>query len=95
MQALRELTITAKQKWYDVNGKDEIVDPNKATVDRWMVNYIRHRLCEYDDSLYMLFRPGKIADKDELYPKIKRETLAKIAQVYPELAEECKAQSNF
>lgn len=60
-----------------------------------MVNYIRHKLCEYDDSLYTLFRPGKMADKDELYPKIKRETLAKIAQVYPELAEECEAQSKF
>lgn len=95
MQALQELTIAAKQKWYDVNGKDEIVDPSRETVERWMVNYIRHKLCEYDDSLYMLFRPGKMADKAELYPKIKRETLAKIAQVYPELADECKAQSNF
>lgn len=95
MQALQELTLAAKQKWYDVNRKDEIVDPSKETVDRWMVNYIRHELCEYDDSLYMLFRPGKMADKAELYPKIKRETLAKIAQVYPELANECKAQSNF
>ena len=95
MQTLQELTIAAKQKWYDVNGKDEIVDPSKETVERWMVNYIRHKLCEYDDSLYILFRPGKMADKDELYPKIKRETLAKIAQVYPELSGECKAQSDF
>lgn len=94
MQSLQELTIAAKQKWYDVNGKDEIVAPSKETVERWMVNYIRHKLCEYDDSLYMLFRPGSLADKDELYPKIKRETLAKIAQVYPELAEECEAQRN-
>ena len=95
MQSLQELTIAAKQKWYDFNGKDEIVDPSRETVERWMVNYIRHNLCEYDDSLYMLFRPGSLADKDELYPKVKRETLAKIAQVYPELAEECKAQSDF
>ncbi len=95
MQALQELAVAAQQKWYDFNGKDEIVDPSRETVERWMVNYIRHNLCEYDDSLYMLFRPGSLADKEELYPKVKRETLAKIAQVYPELAEECKAQSNF
>lgn len=95
MQALQELAVAAQQKWYDFNGKDEIVDPSRETVNRWMVNYIRHNLCEYDDSLYMLFRPGSLADKDELYPKVKRETLAKIAQVYPELAEECEAQSNF
>lgn len=95
MQALQELAVAVQQKWYDFNGKDEIVDPSRETVNRWMVNYIRHNLCEYDDSLYMLFRPGSLADKDELYPKVKRETLAKIAQVYPELAEECEAQSNF
>lgn len=95
MQALQELAVAARQKWYDLNGKDEIVDPSRETVERWMVNYIRHKLCGYDDSLHELFRPGSLADKDELYPKVKHETLAKIAQVYPELADECKAQSDF
>lgn len=92
MQALQELAVAARQKWYDFNGKDEIVDPSRETVKRWIVNYIRHNLCEYDDSLRELFRPGRLADKEELYPKVKRETLAKIAQVYPELADECEAQ---
>lgn len=95
MQALQELAVAARQKWYDLNGKDEIVDPSRETVERWMVNYIRHKLCGYDDSLHELFRPGSLADKDELYPKVKHETLAKIAQVYPELADECEAQSGF
>lgn len=92
---LERLALASQQRWYDFRGRGEIEFPSRETVDRWMVNYIRHKLCEYDDSLYMLFRPGKMADKAELYPKIKRETLTKIAQVYPELAEECKAQSNF
>lgn len=92
---LERLTLDAQQRWYDFRGRGEIEFPDRETVDRWMVNYIRHELCEYDDSLYTLFCPGKMADKYKLYPKIKRETLAKIAQVYPELAEECKAQSNF
>lgn len=92
---LERLALDAQQRWYDFRGRGEIESPDRETVERWMVNYIRHELCDYDDSLYTLFRPGKMADKDELYPKIKRETLAKIAQVYPELAEECKAQSNF
>lgn len=92
---LERLTLDAQQRWYDFRGRGEIEFPDRETVNRWMVNYIRHDLCEYDDSLYSLFRPGKMADKDKLYPKVKRETLAKIAQVYPELAEECKAQSNF
>lgn len=92
---LERLALDAQQRWYDFRGRGEIEFPDRETVDRWMVNYIRHDLCDYDDSLYTLFRPGKMADKDKLYPKVKRETLAKIAQVYPELAEECKAQSNF
>lgn len=92
---LERLTLDAQQRWYDFRGRGEIELPDRETVNRWMVNYIRHDLCEYDDSLYSLFRPGKMADKDKLYPKVKRETLAKIAQVYPELAEECKKQAEY
>lgn len=92
---LEKLALAAQQRWYDFRGRGEIEFPDRETVDRWMVNYIRHDLCEYDDSLYTLFRPGKMADKDKLYPKVKHETLAKITQIYPELAEECEAQSNF
>lgn len=92
---LERLTLDAQQRWYDSRGRGEIEFPDREDVDRWMVNYIRHGLCEYDASLYTLFRPGKMADKDKLYPKVKRETLAKIAQVYPELAEECKKQAEY
>lgn len=95
LPTLKKLALASQQRWYDIRGRGEIVNPDEEDVQRWMVNYIRHELCEYDDSLYTLFRPGKMADKDKLYPKVKRETLAEIAQVYPELAEECKAQSNF
>lgn len=95
LPALKKMSLASQQSWYDYRGRGEIVNPDEEDVQRWMVNYIRHELCEYDDSLYTLFRPGKMADKDKLYPKVKCETLAKIAQVYPELAEECKAQSNF
>lgn len=92
---LEKLALASQQRWYDFRGRGEIEFPDRETVNRWMVNYIRHDLCEYDDSLYTLFRPGKMADKDKLYPKVKRETLAKIAQVYPELAEECKKQAEY
>lgn len=90
---LEKLALASQQRWYDFRGRGEIEFPSRETVDRWIVNYIRHKLCEYDDSLYTLFRPGKMANKDMLYPRVKRETLAKIAQVYPELAEECKKQA--
>ena len=92
---LEELALQAQQDWYDSRGRGEFVDPDRDDMDRWMVNYIRHNLCEYDNSLQGLFRPGKMANKDILYPKVKCETLAKIAQVYPELAEECKKQAEY
>lgn len=92
---LERLTLDAQQRWYDSRGRGEIEFPDREDVDRWMVNYIRHNLCEYDNSLYVLFRPGKMANKDMLYPKVKNETLAKIAQVYPELAGECKKQAEY
>lgn len=92
---LEELALQAQQDWYDFRGRGEIVDPDREDMDRWMVNYVRHNLCEYDNSLHILFRPGKMANKDMLYPKVKCETLVKIAQVYPELAEECKKQAEY
>lgn len=54
-----------------------------------MVNFIRHNLCEYDDSLEELFG---LVGKDEVYQRLKSETLTRIAEVYPELKEECKRQ---
>ena len=95
LDELREMTLEAQQDWYDFCERGEIGDPDHETVERWMVNYIRHNLCEYDNSLYVLFRPGKMANKDMLYPKVKIETLTKIAQVYPELAGECKKQAGW
>lgn len=92
---LEELALQAQQDWYDLRERGEIINPDREDVERWMVNYIRHNLCEYDNSLYVLFRPGKMANKDILYPKVKCETLAKIARVYPELAEECKKQAEY
>lgn len=95
LDELREMALEAQQDWYDFCERGEIGDPDHETVERWMVNYIRHNLCEYDNSLYVLFRPGKMANKDMLYPKVKIETLTKIAQVYPELAGECKKQAGW
>lgn len=60
------------------------------TVARWMVNYVRHNLCQYDDGLMALV--GKVG-KDALYVRLKEGTLRKIAQVYPELKDECMRQA--
>lgn len=89
MSQLRGDTLAAKQMWYDFNARDEYRDAysaDDATVRRWMVNYIRHDLTDYDADLYSI--KGKVG-REELYHKLKATVLRKIAIVYPELADEC------
>lgn len=93
---LEKLAITAKQKWYDqvsFNRLDgEIRDArgaNQQTMDRWVVNYIRHNLVEYDTVLYSIRgRVGVVA----AYPNFKNAILDKIAEAYPEYKKECCRQ---
>lgn len=54
-----------------------------------MVNFARHNLCEYDYALPTI--DGKVGH-DDLYVLLKSAVLLKIAEVYPELADECMAQ---
>lgn len=90
MPVLEEATLNAKQEWYWEHGNVDILSPNTETLERWMVNFVRHNLCEYDDKLIDLFG---LVGKEELYHRLKSETLAKIAGVYPELDVECKRQT--
>lgn len=80
----------AKQEWFLEHGNVDMATPNTETLERWMVNFVRHNLCEYDDKLIDLFG---LVGKEELYHRLKTETLAKIAEVYPELDVECKRQA--
>nr|DAN72992.1 MAG TPA: hypothetical protein [Caudoviricetes sp.]DAP82187.1 MAG TPA: hypothetical protein [Caudoviricetes sp.] len=87
---LEEATLNAKQEWFLEHGNVDMATPNTETLERWMVNFVRHNLCEYDDKLIDLFG---LVGKEELYHRLKTETLAKIAEVYPELDVECKRQA--
>ncbi len=90
---LIDKTIAAKNRWYDLNEKyyEEIyessVDPD--TLQRWIVNYIRHNLVHYDDGLYLM--KGKVGG-DEVYFSYKKAIMEKIAAAYPKYAEECARQ---
>lgn len=64
-------------------------DADENTVTRWTVNYIRHRMTSYDEQLYHM--KGKVG-KNGMYREIHNHILYKIANVYPELAEECEQQ---
>lgn len=56
---------------------------------RITVNYLRHRLTEYEDHLEQTY--GRVG-ASEAYLKIKRLVLDAIAAVYPSLADECRHQ---
>lgn len=90
MVALERVTLSAKQQWYYEHGNFDVLTPDHKTLERWMVNFIRHNLCEYDDKLIDIFG---LVGKEALYQRLKTETLAKIAEVYPDLEAECKRQA--
>ncbi len=75
-----------KYEGYSAYGADD------ATVTRWMVNFVRHHLTDYEDKLWKIY---KRVGKDEGYFIIRNNILLKIAEVYPELAEECKNQMYY
>lgn len=56
---------------------------------RWVVNYIRHNLTCYDNTLYNL---GSQIGCKEVYRRYKNAVLEKIAEVYPTFARECQRQ---
>lgn len=89
---LEKRTLVAKQGWYNLHDGGSIAAPDAETVDRWMVNFIRHRLCRYDSGLMGIW--GKVG-KQELYQRFKVETLKKISITYPELRAECLRQISF
>lgn len=60
--------------------------PGCADLDRWKVDYLRHRPARYDDILDELFRgrTGRAAAEQLL----RRRVYAVISQAYPALAQE-------
>lgn len=90
-EKLRKNTLCAKQDWYCAIGNYDS-DPWIADIDtqnRWMVNYIRHKITSYEYDLYLI--RGKVG-KQDLYTKLKKCILEKIAEAYPYLEDECHSQ---
>ncbi|MGW1803822.1 hypothetical protein [Streptomyces sp. NPDC002078] len=63
-------------------------DPH--TLDRWKVDYLRHRLTRYDELLDGLRGSTGRAAAEEL---LRRRFYAAIAEAYPDLAQECERQA--
>lgn len=87
---LLTLAIDSKRDWeYEKGNFNFEVPDDPAIVDRWVVNYIRHNLVNYDDTLEQI--KGKVG-KDEAYRLLKTNVLKKIAVVYPKYKAECYRQ---
>lgn len=91
VEKIRMAAIRDKQRWYDLNGiYDKFAEyADDATVKRWMVNYIRHNMVEYDQEIDDM--KGKTG-KSLLYFELHNGVLHKISEVYPELEDECLRQ---
>ena len=93
IEELVDTTLRCKQAWYDWHGNwDEyrtVDDADEETVMRWMVNYVRHNLTDYDHDLFET--SGKVG-KYAVYLPYFKAVMEKIAETYPELKDECEDQ---
>lgn len=94
---LRRRTISAKQNWYNYQTdlrnnfeyRNTAMDADDGTIKRWMVNFVRHNLTKYDETLFQM--RGKVGKKEK-YLQYRDGVLSKIAEAYPYLANECQRQ---
>lgn len=92
-QELIRRTIQAKKEWYEYNWKDFCeFDIDDYTLNRWVVNYIRHNLVQYSQGLRALV--GKTG-REEVYKEYRNLILEKIAEAYPDYKEECEDQKIY
>lgn len=70
--------------WFDTGE-----DADEATKERWAVNYVRHRLTDYDDALFN--QRGRVGVRD-VYDMYRAAVLDAIATKYPYLKGECDRQ---
>ena len=93
---LREDAIDDRQAWYDYIAAERGMwndsyagDADESTIRRWVVNFIRHSLTDYDEDLYGM--AGKVGCH-EGYVLYRNAVLDKIAETYPQYKDECRRQ---
>lgn len=88
---LLSITLSDQEDVYERDGKValDVYDASPEVQERWMVNFIRHVLTEYNHELWSM--KGKIG-ASEAYVMYKSAVLDRIAVVYPYLRAECERQ---
>ncbi len=64
----------------------------QETLDRLIVNYLRHQVTSFED---VVEQSGDYRLEGEAYRILRARVLEKIAETYPELAEECQRQERI
>jgi hypothetical protein len=90
---LKNAIYNAIDDYYSFNierDRDVYVDKNDIEfINRITVNWIRHKMTEYDDSLLIIFNK---TGKNKAYQIINQKIYFEISSVYPELKDECNRQ---
>jgi hypothetical protein len=91
-RAVRHRNIRDADRAWDRGWEPDPADAgsvDQATLDRWMVNTLRHRHMSYDADLDALY--GRVG-RGEAETAIRRRVYEVIAAAYPSLAAECARQ---
>lgn len=84
---LKSAAIRSREDWYEETEQWDRLDGARSAPEdvkqRWMVNYVRHHLTEYDETLWDL--AGHVGCHEQ-YERYRSAVMAKIAEVYPVLA---------
>lgn len=91
MNVVRREALDCKQAYYITTEQYEnnVYEADKATQERFCVNYIRHELSNYD---YLLENLKNQVGADEEYLRFHQAVCDRIAETYPSLKEECERQ---
>lgn len=79
----------AYERWAHVPDPATVENADPSALERWKVNYLRHRLTRYDELLDGLYGSTGRAAAEEL---LRRRVYTAISQAYPDLRQECERQ---
>lgn len=91
LDAVYKRSLESREAWETSRGRSNFDGGNApaGVRARWAVNYVRHELTSYDDTLLQAY--GEVGI-DRAVAAIRNRVLGEIASVYPELAAECARQ---
>jgi hypothetical protein len=79
----------AYERWGHVPDPATVESADPGALQRWKVNYLRHRLTRYDELLHGLHGSIGRAAAEEL---LRRRVYTAVSEAYPDLRQECERQ---